>query len=59
MTCGLFFLKKSNEALEVMKKFQNLVETKTNHKLKMLQTNYGREFLSQTFLDFCNGFSIG
>jgi hypothetical protein len=52
-------LKKKNEALEVMKKFQNLVETKTNHKLKVLKTDCGREFLSQAFLDFCNGINIG
>jgi hypothetical protein len=42
----VYFLKKKNEALEVMKKFKNLVETKTNRKLKVLKTNYGKEFLS-------------
>jgi dynactin complex subunit len=58
MTC-VSFLKKNNEVLKIMKIFKNLVETKIDHKLKVLRTDCGREFLSQAFSDFCNGFNIG
>lgn len=55
----VYFLKKKNEVLKVMKKFKNLVEIKIGHKLKVMKTNCGRKFLSQAFSDFCNGFNIG
>jgi len=42
-----------------MKKFKNLVEIKIDRKLKVLKTICGWKFLSQDFLDFCNGFNIG
>jgi hypothetical protein len=42
----VYFLKKNSEALKVMKKFKNLVETKTGRKLKVLEIDCGRKFLS-------------
>jgi hypothetical protein len=42
----VYFLKKINEVLEVMKKFKNLVETGTGRKLKVLEIDCGKKFLS-------------
>ncbi len=54
---ALFFEEK-NEVLNVMKKCNNLVETKIGFKLKALLIDHKGIFLSQAFSNFCNGLNI-
>jgi hypothetical protein len=42
----VYFLKKNTEILKVMKKFKNLVEIEIGCKLKVLEIDCGKEFLS-------------
>lgn len=43
-----------DEAFRVFKKYKALVEKETEHKLKVLRTDRGGEFLSQQFQSFCD-----
>lgn len=48
-----YMLVTKDEALEAFKKFRVLVETSTEHKVKMLRTDRGGEFCSNRFAAYC------
>lgn len=48
-----YMLATKDEALENFKKFRALVETSTEHKVKMLRTDRGGEFCSNRFAAYC------
>jgi hypothetical protein len=55
---AVFFLKKKSEAFEHFKIYKEMVETKTDLKIKCLRSNNGGEFTSKEFMDFCSEHGI-
>ena len=49
----VYYLCEKSEAFSMFKYFKNLVEKETDHKIKCLRTDRGREFTSQEFNQFC------
>ena len=47
-------LKRKDEVLSVFKKFVTLVETETGKKVKCLRSDNGGEYISKSFVDFCD-----
>ena len=47
-------LKRKDEVLSVFKKFVTLVEIETGKKVKCLRSDNGGEYISKSFVDFCD-----
>ena len=52
------FIKHKNEAFSKFKKWKNLVENQTSHKVKKLRTDNGLEFCNIEFNNYCNQYGI-
>lgn len=49
----VYLIKTKDEALAMFKKFKLEVEKESSHKVKMLRTDRGGEFISRLFTEFC------
>lgn len=49
----VYMLKYKDEALSIFKKFKALVEDGSERKIKVLRTDRGGEFLSKSFVQYC------
>lgn len=54
----VYILRAKSDASVVFKKFNLLFENEANHKLKVLRTDRGGEFLSSDFSNFCESHGI-
>ncbi|KAK2359039.1 hypothetical protein QL285_096166 [Trifolium repens] len=46
-------IKRKSEVFDIFKKFKAMVEKQSDHKLKVLRTDGGGEYLSKEFTEFC------
>jgi len=49
-----FFLTLQSEAFKAFKKFAKLVQNEKDLKIKIIRTDYGREFQNESFENFCD-----
>lgn len=49
----VFFLKHKSEAFDVFKEFKTFVENQSGCSIKVLRTDRGEEYTSNSFLDYC------
>ena len=49
----IYFLKKKDEVFEKFKEFKALVENLSEKRIKILRLNYGGEFTSSEFNEYC------
>jgi transposase InsO family protein len=54
----VYLLKSKRECLEKFKEFKALVETQSEHKLKVFQSDNGREYISKGFKRFLKAYDI-
>ncbi|MCO5587916.1 hypothetical protein L7F22_041868 [Adiantum nelumboides] len=54
----VYFLKHKDEVLKVFKTFLQLVENQSGQKLKCLRIDFGGEYVSKAFQDFCEAKGI-
>ncbi|MCI09880.1 retrovirus-related pol polyprotein from transposon tnt 1-94 [Trifolium medium] len=53
-----YLIKKKSEVFDVFKKFKYMAEKQSDHKLKVLKTNGGCEYVSGEFTEFCEAEDI-
>ncbi|MCH85090.1 copia-type polyprotein, partial [Trifolium medium] len=53
-----YLIKKKNEVLDVFKKFKSMAEKQSDHKLKVLKTDGGGEYMYGEFTKFCEAEGI-
>ena len=54
----VYIIKAKSQACSMFKKFKLMVENSSGHKVKMLRTDRGGEFLSNEFTSFCEEWGI-
>lgn len=54
----LYFLRQKSQALEIFTEFKNMIENQTDHKIKILRTDNGGEYVSNDFDKFCKNNGI-
>ena len=53
-----YFLKHKSDAFSCFQQFKALVENQSGHRIKILRTDRGGEYVSNEFLDFCKPHGI-
>jgi hypothetical protein len=54
----IFFMKTKGQVFSWFQEFKALVENQTGKKIRVLRTDYGGEYTSKEFMDFCAGEGI-
>lgn len=54
----LFFLKHKSETLSKFRQFKATQELQSNHRIKIIRSDRGGEYISQDFINFCNDSGI-